>query len=235
MTVALACWTVGDLIWSVWLDHIANPPVPSVADLAYLLMYPAMYAALMVADPIPEQPRRHRTVARRRRRGAGGRRGRRGAGVRGRARLDHRPIRRRCGQHRLSGRRLHPADVRGHGVRAGRPAGGSRLAGAGRRRRAHGGRGHPLRRAVGGRHLRLERLGQRALPGLLLSARGGRLAAVEPSISADAGGPRHDGDDASSPPPPRSGCSWWRHSRRSHLWPSGWPPARSRWRQFARR
>ncbi len=47
MTVALAFWSVGDLLWSVWLDHVASPPVPSIADLAYLLTYPAMYGALM--------------------------------------------------------------------------------------------------------------------------------------------------------------------------------------------
>jgi diguanylate cyclase (GGDEF)-like protein len=47
MTVALTLWTIGDLIWSVWLDYVANPPAPSVADVAYLLMYPAIYGALM--------------------------------------------------------------------------------------------------------------------------------------------------------------------------------------------
>jgi diguanylate cyclase (GGDEF)-like protein len=47
MTAALACWSVGDLIWTVWLDQLANPPAPSIADLSYLLMYPAMYGALM--------------------------------------------------------------------------------------------------------------------------------------------------------------------------------------------
>ena len=48
MTVALVCWSVGDLLWAVWLDNVANPPYPSAADLTYLLMYPAMYGALMV-------------------------------------------------------------------------------------------------------------------------------------------------------------------------------------------
>ena len=48
MTIALALWSLGDLIWSVWLEQMANPPVPSVADLAYLLMYPVMYGALMM-------------------------------------------------------------------------------------------------------------------------------------------------------------------------------------------
>jgi diguanylate cyclase (GGDEF)-like protein len=41
-------WTGGDLVWTLWLDNLANPPYPSVADLLYLAMYPAMYAALML-------------------------------------------------------------------------------------------------------------------------------------------------------------------------------------------
>ena len=47
MTASLACWTVGDLLWTVWLNNLSNPPSPSIADLFYLLMYPAMYGALM--------------------------------------------------------------------------------------------------------------------------------------------------------------------------------------------
>ena len=47
MTLALACWSVGDLIWAVWLDGLRKPPFPSAADAFYLLMYPAMYGALM--------------------------------------------------------------------------------------------------------------------------------------------------------------------------------------------
>jgi hypothetical protein len=39
---------VGDLLWAVWLDNLSRPPFPSVADVAYLLMYPAMYGALML-------------------------------------------------------------------------------------------------------------------------------------------------------------------------------------------
>lgn len=48
MTFALVCWSVGDLLWAVWLDNLASPPSPSAADASYLLMYPAMYAALML-------------------------------------------------------------------------------------------------------------------------------------------------------------------------------------------
>jgi diguanylate cyclase (GGDEF)-like protein len=47
MTIALTLWALGDLVWSVWLEHESTPPSPSVADLSYLLMYPAMYGALM--------------------------------------------------------------------------------------------------------------------------------------------------------------------------------------------
>ena len=39
-------WTVGDLLWTVWLGGVANPPYPSIADAFYLAMYPAMYAGL---------------------------------------------------------------------------------------------------------------------------------------------------------------------------------------------
>jgi diguanylate cyclase (GGDEF)-like protein len=44
----LLAWTGGDLVWSLWLDYVPNPPVPSIADWVYLAMYPAMYAALML-------------------------------------------------------------------------------------------------------------------------------------------------------------------------------------------
>jgi hypothetical protein len=48
MTFALACWSAGDLIWAVWLDDVSRPPFPSPADGFYLLLYPAMYVALML-------------------------------------------------------------------------------------------------------------------------------------------------------------------------------------------
>ncbi len=44
----LVTWTAGDLVWTLWLDNVANPPYPSVADALYLAMYPSMYAALML-------------------------------------------------------------------------------------------------------------------------------------------------------------------------------------------
>jgi two-component system, cell cycle response regulator len=44
----LITWTGGDLVWTLWLNNVANPPYPSVADALYLGMYPSMYAALML-------------------------------------------------------------------------------------------------------------------------------------------------------------------------------------------
>jgi diguanylate cyclase (GGDEF)-like protein len=48
VTIALAAWSIGDLLWAVWLDDLAAPPFPSAADALYLFMYPCMYVALMV-------------------------------------------------------------------------------------------------------------------------------------------------------------------------------------------
>src|SRR6201995_898057 len=44
----LLTWTAGDLVWTLWLNNLANPPFPSIPDPIYLAMYPAMYAALML-------------------------------------------------------------------------------------------------------------------------------------------------------------------------------------------
>ena len=48
ITVGLLTWTGGDLLWTVWLDNVANPPYPSIADAFYLTMYPTVYVALLL-------------------------------------------------------------------------------------------------------------------------------------------------------------------------------------------
>ena len=48
ITAGLLTWTGGDLVWTIWLNNIANPPDPSIADPLYLAMYPAFYAALLL-------------------------------------------------------------------------------------------------------------------------------------------------------------------------------------------
>jgi diguanylate cyclase (GGDEF)-like protein len=48
IAIGLLTWTGGDLVWTVWLNNLADPPAPSIADWLYLAMYPSMYAALML-------------------------------------------------------------------------------------------------------------------------------------------------------------------------------------------
>jgi two-component system, cell cycle response regulator len=48
ITAGLLTWAGGDLVWTVWLNNVAKPPYPSIADPLYLAMYPAIYAALLL-------------------------------------------------------------------------------------------------------------------------------------------------------------------------------------------
>jgi len=48
MAFGLLTWSAGDLVWTLWLNNLADPPFPSVADPLYLAMYPAMYVAIML-------------------------------------------------------------------------------------------------------------------------------------------------------------------------------------------
>ena len=48
ITAAVLSWTAGDLLWTVWLGGLANPPSPSIADVLYLAMYPLLYAGLVL-------------------------------------------------------------------------------------------------------------------------------------------------------------------------------------------
>ena len=44
LALGIACWTLGDITWSV--VYAGNPPFPSVADAFYLAFYPPTYLAL---------------------------------------------------------------------------------------------------------------------------------------------------------------------------------------------
>ncbi|HEY2636842.1 MAG TPA: diguanylate cyclase, partial [Solirubrobacteraceae bacterium] len=48
ITIALATWAAGDLLWTVWLDYVSSPPFPSVADAVYFASYPFMYAGILL-------------------------------------------------------------------------------------------------------------------------------------------------------------------------------------------
>ncbi len=46
ISAGLLAWTAGDFTWTIWLDGLANPPYPSLADGFYLALYPLMYVGL---------------------------------------------------------------------------------------------------------------------------------------------------------------------------------------------
>jgi two-component system, cell cycle response regulator len=46
--LGLLLWAGGDLMWTLWLNKLENPPYPSVADGLYLGSYIAIYAGLLL-------------------------------------------------------------------------------------------------------------------------------------------------------------------------------------------
>jgi two-component system, cell cycle response regulator len=46
--IGLVGWTVGDALWSYWLDYLDDPPFPSIADAAYLVYYVLAYVAFVL-------------------------------------------------------------------------------------------------------------------------------------------------------------------------------------------
>jgi diguanylate cyclase (GGDEF)-like protein len=46
VAIGLLAWTGGDLAWTLWLNHLSDPPYPSIADALYLTEYPAAYVGL---------------------------------------------------------------------------------------------------------------------------------------------------------------------------------------------
>ncbi|HEX5225135.1 MAG TPA: diguanylate cyclase [Solirubrobacteraceae bacterium] len=44
----LLTWAGGDLVWTLWLNNLENPPDPSIADALYLAWYPAAYVAFIL-------------------------------------------------------------------------------------------------------------------------------------------------------------------------------------------
>jgi diguanylate cyclase (GGDEF)-like protein len=48
MAAGLLLWSLGDLVWTLWLNHVAAPPYPNVADALYLGSYAAIYAGIVL-------------------------------------------------------------------------------------------------------------------------------------------------------------------------------------------
>ena len=46
--IGIAFWAAAEILATVWLNHLAEPPYPSIADGLYLTFYPAIYVALVL-------------------------------------------------------------------------------------------------------------------------------------------------------------------------------------------
>jgi diguanylate cyclase (GGDEF)-like protein len=47
VAAGLALYTAGNLLWVLWVQHLADPPFPSICDALWLSLYPASYVALV--------------------------------------------------------------------------------------------------------------------------------------------------------------------------------------------
>ncbi|HET6550571.1 MAG TPA: HD domain-containing phosphohydrolase [Solirubrobacter sp.] len=48
IAIGIACWTLGDVTWTLWFDAMEHAPLPNVGDVFYLGMYAFLYVALVV-------------------------------------------------------------------------------------------------------------------------------------------------------------------------------------------
>ncbi|MFL5911333.1 MAG: HD domain-containing phosphohydrolase [Gaiellaceae bacterium] len=48
LALGLVAWSAAEILSSVWINKLSDPPYPSVADALYLAFYPAVYVALVM-------------------------------------------------------------------------------------------------------------------------------------------------------------------------------------------
>jgi diguanylate cyclase (GGDEF)-like protein len=46
--LGLLLWAAGDLVWTLWLNYVEDPPYPSVADVLYLGSYASIYPGIVL-------------------------------------------------------------------------------------------------------------------------------------------------------------------------------------------
>jgi diguanylate cyclase (GGDEF)-like protein len=46
LAAGLSLYALGNLLWSLWLGHMPDPPIPSVCDVLWLALYPCAYVGL---------------------------------------------------------------------------------------------------------------------------------------------------------------------------------------------
>jgi diguanylate cyclase (GGDEF)-like protein len=47
VAAGVTAYSAGNVVWATWLSHVANPPVPSVSDLLWLIFYPLVAAGIV--------------------------------------------------------------------------------------------------------------------------------------------------------------------------------------------
>jgi diguanylate cyclase (GGDEF)-like protein len=50
LALGLASYAAGNLLWSLWIQQMESPPIPSICDALWLLLYPASYAGLVLIN-----------------------------------------------------------------------------------------------------------------------------------------------------------------------------------------
>ena len=105
-----ACWTLGDILWSV--AYAGNPPFPSRRRRVLSRLLPADLPGARAARPPPDLALQRERLARRARRVPHRRRGRRRGAARGRLRVERGEALGRGGQPRLPARRHRPPRAR---------------------------------------------------------------------------------------------------------------------------
>ena len=48
LAAGLTLYGAGNLVWALWLDRLAAPPIPSICDGLWLALYPASYLGLVL-------------------------------------------------------------------------------------------------------------------------------------------------------------------------------------------
>ena len=45
--LGLSLYGLGNVLWSAWIEHLDNPPIPSICDALWLSFYPLSYAGIV--------------------------------------------------------------------------------------------------------------------------------------------------------------------------------------------
>jgi diguanylate cyclase (GGDEF)-like protein len=48
IAVGVSLYWAGNLVWALWLEHVATPPIPSICDALWLSFYPASYLGVVL-------------------------------------------------------------------------------------------------------------------------------------------------------------------------------------------